>query len=96
MSPTAVMPLTRSARADRRFANVDAIADAICDANWFAMTGSPQFAKAKRAFEPGLAAFNQLHNSLNGGSAEHGGIDDVPPPGPLLDPLLDPEPLLAP
>jgi hypothetical protein len=43
-----------------------------------------------------LAAFNQLHNSLNGGSVGHGGIDDVPPPGPLLDPLPDPEPVLAP
>ena len=60
------------------------------------MNGSPQFAKAKRAFEPGFAAFNQLQNSLNGGSAEDGGIDEVPPRGPLLDPLLDPEPLLAP
>jgi hypothetical protein len=37
-----------------------------------------------------------LHNSLNGGSAEHGGIDDEPPPGPLPDPLPDPELLLAP
>src|SRR5262252_8782453 len=39
-----------------------------------------------------LAAFDQLHNSLNGGSAGHGGIDEGPPPGPPLDP----EPLLAP
>jgi len=60
------------------------------------MIGSPQLAKARRAFDAGLADFNQLHNSLNGGSAGHGGIDEVPPPGPLLDPLLDPEPLLAP
>jgi hypothetical protein len=42
------------------------------------------------------AAFNQLHSSLNGGSAGHGGIDEVPPLGPLVDPLFDPEPLLAP
>jgi len=38
--------------------------------------------------------FGQLHNSLNGGSAGQGGIDDVPPPpldpDALLDPLLDP------
>ena len=96
MSATAATPLTRNARADRIFANANAIADAICDANWFAMIGSPQLAKARRAFDAGLADFNQLHNSLNGGSAEDGGIDEVPPPGPLLDPLLDPEPLLAP
>lgn len=52
----------------------------------------------------GSAAFNQLHNSLNGGSAGHDGIDDaLPPPGPVLNPLVDPpvvpvdpEPLLAP
>jgi len=42
--------------------------------------------------------FAQLHNSLNGGSAGQGGIDDVPPPAPLLDPdaLRDPEALLVP
>lgn len=44
------------------------------------------------AFDAAVAAFNQLHNSLNGGSAGQGGIDDVPPPGPPVDP----EPLLAP
>jgi len=44
----------------------------------------------------GLASFNQLHNSLNDGSAGHGGIDDGPPPGPPLDPPFAPEPLLAP
>jgi hypothetical protein len=37
-----------------------------------------------------LAAFDQLHNSLNGGSAGHGGIDAVPLPGPLLEPFLAP------
>ena len=54
------------------------------------------------------AAFNQLHNSLNGGSAGHDGIDDALPPGPVLNPPVDPidpidpvdpvdpEPLLAP
>jgi len=58
------------------------------------MTGSPQFPSA--ACKAGLAAFDQLHNSLNGGSAGHGGIDEGPPPGPPLDPPFDPEPLLAP
>jgi hypothetical protein len=87
------MPLTRSGRVDRIFANTDAIADAVCDA----MTGSPHSLRPSAAFEAGLPAFNQLHNSLNGGSAGHGGIDDVPPPlGPLVDPPFDPERLLAP
>jgi len=81
MSATAATPLTRNARADRIFANANAIADAICDANWFAMIGSPQLAKARRAFDAGLADFNQLHNSLNGGSAGHGGIDRCRRPG---------------
>jgi len=39
----------------------------------------------------------QLHNSLHGGCAGQGGIDDVLPPPPLdPDPLLDPEALLVP
>jgi hypothetical protein len=40
--------------------------------------------------------FAQLHNSLNGGCAGQGGIDDVLPPP--LDPeaLLDPVALLVP
>jgi hypothetical protein len=39
-----------------------------------------------------------LHNSLNGGSVGQGGIDDVLPPAPLLDPeaLRDAEALLVP
>ena len=47
--------------------------------------------------EPASPVFNQLHNSLNGGSAGQGGIDDVPAPAPpalLVDALLvDAEPL---
>lgn len=68
------------------------------------MTCSPQSLRpGAAAFDAGSAAFNQLHNSLNGGSAGHDGIDDAPPPGPVLNPLVDPlvdpvdpEPLLAP
>jgi hypothetical protein len=66
----------------------------------------PTIVKTRRAFDAGSAAFNQLHNSLNGGSAGHDGIDDALPPGPVLNPLVDPpvdpvnpvdpEPLLAP
>jgi hypothetical protein len=43
---------------------------------------------------PGI--FDQSHNSLNGGSAGQGGIDEVPPPAPALVPLLDPDPVRAP
>ena len=68
------------------------------------MTCSPQSLRPGAAgFDAGSAAFNQLHNSLNGGSAGHCGIDDALPPGPVLNPLVDPpvdpvdpEPLLAP
>jgi hypothetical protein len=69
----------------------------------------PQSLRPGAALDAGSAAFNQLHNSLNGGSAGHDGIDDAPPPGPMLNPLVDPpvepvdpvdpvdpEPLLAP
>jgi len=53
---------------------------------------------------PRLRWFNQLHNSLNGGSAGQGGIEVVPAPPALLvdellpdaEPLADAEPLLPP
>jgi len=43
-----------------------------------------------------LALFGQLHNSLNGGSLPHGGMDELMPPAPPLDAdtPLDPAPLL--
>ncbi len=56
------------------------------------ITDIPQSLAPSAAFDAAPVAFNQLHNSLNGDSAGHGGIDAVPPPGPALAP----EPLRAP
>ncbi len=52
------------------------------------LTDIPQSLAPSAAFDAAPAAFNQLHKSLNGGSAGHGGIDAVPPPGPALAPEL--------
>jgi hypothetical protein len=59
--------------------------------------------RPRAACAAAAARVDQWHNSLNGGSDGHGGIDDVPPPAPAVDapltplaPPVDAEPLLAP
>ncbi len=64
----------------------------------------PQLKAVSVPSVPSLRCFNQLHNSLNGGSAGQGGIEDGPPPPALVvdalladaAPLADAEPLLPP
>jgi hypothetical protein len=50
----------------------------------------------KQARRPMRGGFNQLHNSLNGGSAGHGGIEDVPAPLVDAEPFVDAAPLRPP